>query len=299
MMRDSMGGMMRDSSGGMMRNSMNDMMNGASRNSYNDNYGSSSMGGGGFQGRASNVIGGAGFNGCMEVNDSNNLYDRFNEYPTSRISSDPRQKVAINGNNSHHGPQQDRFNQDSNKDSCNDSSENNPFCQPLQGQGRQGDARQKGNPSDDLPGEGSSSCPDDSARSNAIFKQQVATMAMNEASVAFKEMEDAFAHARGVLVAARTTPRGRGGEERNVEDDPMVVEANERAKKCQNVAMFKLKVSQRASEEAANAYDAYQRMVDRMDNRGIGGVHGGDVGGSGGGTEGGPMMSLQGNESQF
>ena len=89
---------------------------------------------------------------------------------------------------------------------------------------------------------------DETNRSNAIFKQQVATMAMSEASTAFREMEDAFARAKEVLDQCQN------------EDDPRVLEANAYAKKCQSVAMFKLKVSQRASEEAAAAYDSFQGL---------------------------------------
>ena len=41
----------------------------------------------------------------------------------------------------------------------------------------------------------------------------------------------------------------------------MVVEANAMAKRCQSVAMFKLKVSQRANEEAAKAFANYQQLT--------------------------------------
>ncbi|KAL7466082.1 hypothetical protein ACHAXS_006379 [Conticribra weissflogii] len=73
-----------------------------------------------------------------------------------------------------------------------------------------------------------------SDREHAIFKQQVAAMAMNEATNAFKEMEEAYMHAKEIMV--------------------QVSESN----KCHSVAMFKLKVSQRANEEAAIAYKRYQ-----------------------------------------
>jgi hypothetical protein len=169
--------------------------------------------------------------------------------------------------------------------SYNDNGNNsNEYCQPLSsqdGQGsnnfnvRQGQQQQE-------------KTPDESARSNAVFKQQVATMAMNEASTAFKDMEDAFAQAKEILAQCRamSTP----SSPTLPEDDPMVVEANARAKKCQSVAMFKLKVSQRASEEAANAYDAYQRMVEG--NAAGGGRGGGGSGGMGmmGGMGGGRGM---------
>ena len=93
------------------------------------------------------------------------------------------------------------------------------------------------------PGDGGGATTD---KSQAVFKQQVATMAMTEASNAFKDMEDAFAQANAILAQCQ-----------NNENDPRVMEANDHAKKCQSVAMFKLKVSQRASEEAATAYNSY------------------------------------------
>ncbi|KAL9191572.1 hypothetical protein ACHAXT_001278 [Thalassiosira profunda] len=97
--------------------------------------------------------------------------------------------------------------------------------------------------------------PNKEARINAVFKQQVATMAMNEASSAFTDMEEAFARAKDLA----STSAARNPDE----DDPLVVEANERAKRLQGVAMFKLKVSQRASEEAAGAYSSYQERKAR------------------------------------
>ncbi|KAL3822076.1 hypothetical protein ACHAXA_000144 [Cyclostephanos tholiformis] len=95
---------------------------------------------------------------------------------------------------------------------------------------------------------------DEAARSNAMFKQQVAAMAMNEASVAFKEMEDAFAKAKAMV--AQSLKRRRSDEIAGDDEDKLLLDANAHAKKCQSVAMFKLKVSQRASEEAAAAYSA-------------------------------------------
>jgi len=106
-----------------------------------------------------------------------------------------------------------------------------------------------------------SSTSDEAARSNAVFKQQVATMAMNEASAAFKEMEDAVASAKEIFAQSRNRRRrndGDGAADDN--EDQLLLEANAHAKRCQSVAMFKLKVSQRASEEAATAYNAYERQ---------------------------------------
>merc|ERR1719473_1131922 len=45
---------------------------------------------------------------------------------------------------------------------------------------------------------------DEDSRTNAVFKQQVATMAMNEASTAFKDMEDAFARAKDLMAMSRS-----------------------------------------------------------------------------------------------
>jgi hypothetical protein len=92
-------------------------------------------------------------------------------------------------------------------------------------------------------------------RLNAVFKQQVATMAMTEAGSAFKEMEDAYAFAKEVVKRSTTS---------NPEDDPIVVEANAVAKKCHGTAMFKLKVSQRANEEAGNSYTMFRQLTDGM-----------------------------------
>ena len=104
-----------------------------------------------------------------------------------------------------------------------------------------------------------SSTSDEAARSNAVFKQQVATMAMNEASAAFKEMEDAVAGAKEIFAQSRNRRRRSDGAADD-DEDQLLLEANAHAKKWQSVAMFKLKVSQRASEEAATAYNAYERL---------------------------------------
>jgi hypothetical protein len=87
-------------------------------------------------------------------------------------------------------------------------------------------------------------------RSNALFKQQVAAMAMDEANIAFQDTEAAYSRAKELY--------SRSVYERPEEEDPMVKEANAVAKRCQSVAVFKLKVSQRANEEAAKAYSKYQ-----------------------------------------
>merc|ERR1719293_558244 len=110
----------------------------------------------------------------------------------------------------------------------------------FQGHGTQGDYSQ---PQKDGFGRG-----DESARSTAIFKQQVATMAMNEATKSFSEMEEAFAHAKQLASQSSAS---------NPDNDPNVREANAQAKKCQCIAQFKLKVSQRASDEASKAYCDY------------------------------------------
>mmetsp|Transcript_27161 Transcript_27161/g.58200 ORF Transcript_27161/g.58200 Transcript_27161/m.58200 type:complete len:769 (-) Transcript_27161:152-2458(-) len=216
------------------------------------------MGGGG---------GGAGFHGCMEVNDpqgyDGNGNGRFNGYPPSR---------GNNNNNSHN---RQGF-QDNGYTNNNDGN----YCQPL--------SQQPNNQAAAVRNQESSANPsslDEAARSNAVFKQQVATMAMNEASTSFKDMEDAFALAKEVTAQYGNNPRHGGGNAED--DDPRVLEANGNAKKCQSVAMFKLKVSQRASEEAASAYDCYQRMLE-----------GGNGGGFGGGSGPNRMgMGMGGNES--
>ncbi|KAL3782884.1 hypothetical protein HJC23_006936 [Cyclotella cryptica] len=93
----------------------------------------------------------------------------------------------------------------------------------------------------------------ESTRSNALFKQQVAAMAMNEANIAFADTEEAYARAKELYA--------RSSHERPEEEDPRVMEANAVAKRCQSVAMFKLKVSQRANEEAAKAFAKYQQVT--------------------------------------
>jgi hypothetical protein len=105
----------------------------------------------------------------------------------------------------------------------------------------------------------------ESVRSNAVFKQQVANMAMNEASTSFKEMEDAFARSKDILAQVREENM-RSDQSVPEGEDVRVMEANAHAKACQNTAMFKLKVSQRASEEAASAYDCYLRLVEDNDS---------------------------------
>eukprot|EP00956_Cyclotella_meneghiniana_P033645 scaffold97993_cov82-Cyclotella_meneghiniana.AAC.1 len=92
----------------------------------------------------------------------------------------------------------------------------------------------------------------ESARTNAAFKQQVAAMAMDEANIAFQETDVAYTRARE-LFAGSTLAKPE-------EEDLAVIEANAVAKRCQSVAAFKLKVSQRANEEAAKAYASYQQM---------------------------------------
>lgn len=90
----------------------------------------------------------------------------------------------------------------------------------------------------------------ESRRSMAVFKQQVAAMAMEEANNSFQDTEAAYARVKE-LYALSTY-------EKPEEEDPMVIDANEDAKRCQSVAVFKLKVSQRANEEAARAYAIFQ-----------------------------------------
>lgn len=97
---------------------------------------------------------------------------------------------------------------------------------------------------------------DEAARSNAMFKQQVAAMAMNEASTAFREMEEA--HARAKELATQNLKRKRPSDAEPDDEDKALLEANTHAKKCQSLAMFKFKVSQRASEEAKSAYDLFE-----------------------------------------
>jgi hypothetical protein len=97
----------------------------------------------------------------------------------------------------------------------------------------------------------------DSTRSNAVFKQQVAAMAMDEANNAFQDTEAAYARARDLYA--------RSSYARPEEEDPIVIEANSVARRCQSVAVFKLKVSQRANEEAAKAFGKCQQVGGGMD----------------------------------
>ena len=245
---------------GMRFNSYNDSSSRGS--SMNDNFGGG--GGGGYQGSGNGM--GGGFNGCMELGGNatnNNGPSRFNN--DNYDSNSMGHRGGGRGANQQGGGYPQDSNQGYDRFNSNGSDE---YCQPLssqgqqnhpQGVGQQGDPRipssagggNSGGGGGGSPG-GGQDTPDDSARSNAVFKQQVATMAMNEASTAFKDMEDAFAHAKSVMAQSR---------EAHPEDDPCVIQANAHAKKCQSVAMFKLKVSQRASEEAAGAYESYQTMV--------------------------------------
>ncbi len=132
------------------------------------------------------------------------------------------------------------------------------YCQPLAQMNPQGFHKKKGSVH--------SATLIESVRSNAVFKQQVASMAMNEASTSFEEMEDAFARSKEILAQVREENNISDKHSRSEEDDVRVMEANAHAKACQNTAMFKLKVSQRASEEAASAYDCYLRLVEDNDS---------------------------------
>jgi len=89
--------------------------------------------------------------------------------------------------------------------------------------------------------------------SPVVFKQQVASMAMKEATIAFKNMEDAYAMAKEIMSILSAS-----GSITNIEEDPRVIEATAHAKKLHSVAMFKLKVSKRASEEAEKAFETMQ-----------------------------------------
>ncbi len=91
--------------------------------------------------------------------------------------------------------------------------------------------------------------------SPVVFKQQVASMAMKEATIAFKNMEDAYAMAKEIMALISAT-----GSVTNVEEDPRVIEATAYAKKLHSVAFFKLKVSKRASEEAERAFESMQGL---------------------------------------
>mmetsp|Transcript_24670 Transcript_24670/g.37402 ORF Transcript_24670/g.37402 Transcript_24670/m.37402 type:complete len:164 (+) Transcript_24670:1-492(+) len=89
--------------------------------------------------------------------------------------------------------------------------------------------------------------------SPVVFKQQVASMAMKEATIAFKNMEDAYAMAKEIMSILSAS-----GSITNIEEDPRVIEATAHAKKLHSVAMFKLKVSKRASEEAEKEFETMQ-----------------------------------------
>ena len=165
--------------------------------------------------------------------------------------------------------------------------DNFDFCRPLsQHQQQDGDgtpyssSRPNFTNNQDEQNSASPSNTNNPDRDHATFKQQVAAMAMNEATTAFKEMEEAYMHAKEIMAQVSEL------NTINPEEDPKVIEANALAKKCHSVAMFKLKVSQRANEEAANAYKRYQRVG------GGGGVVGGMNGGGGG------MMNFN-NDSGF
>jgi len=199
--------------------------NGSSGKSYFGMGVSNNSGGGSFMGRDG---GASSFQGCMEVNGSG-------------ASSFSGMRNAIG---------QDLQN----------NSTGNPmnYCQPLiQPNNAQGFPKKKNNIH--------SATLIESVRSNAVFKQQVANMAMNEASTSFKEMEDAFARSKDILAQVREENMHNDNPV-NEGDDVRVMEANAHAKACQNTAMFKLKVSQRASEEAASAYDCYLRLVEDNDS---------------------------------
>jgi hypothetical protein len=92
------------------------------------------------------------------------------------------------------------------------------------------------------------------ARSDAVFKQQVAAMAMGEANIAFDETEAAYSRAKDL--------HARSTYEKPEEQDPLVIEANAVARRCQSAAVFKLKVSQKANEEAAKAYASHHQSGD-------------------------------------
>ena len=208
----------------------------ASSNSNNSGGG----GGGSFMSRDGGGLLSSSFQGCMEVNDG--------------------------GSSHHHGGMRNETGQELPYNATTTSTTGNTmnYCQPLiqpnnttstnttQGQGFPIKKRKNSVHSASLI---------ESVRSNAVFKQQVASMAMNEASTSFKEMEDAFARSKDIAARVRD-------ENNNIPeaDDVRVMEANAHAKACQNTAMFKLKVSQRASEEAASAYDCYLRLVEDNDS---------------------------------
>ena len=207
--------------------------------SASSNTNNSGGGGGSFMSRDGGGLLSSSFQGCMEVNDG--------------------------GSSNYHGGMRNETGQELPYNATSTSTTGNTmnYCQPLiqpnnittsssQGQGFPIKKKKNSVHSASLI---------ESVRSNAVFKQQVASMAMNEASTSFKEMEDAFARSKDIAARVRD-------ENNNIPeaDDVRVMEANAHAKACQNTAMFKLKVSQRASEEAASAYDCYLRLVEDNDS---------------------------------
>ena len=208
--------------------------------SASSNTNNSGGGGGSFMSRDGGGLLSSSFQGCMEVNDG--------------------------GSSNYHGGMRNETGQELPYNATTTSTTGNTmnYCQPLiqpnnttstnttQGQGFPIKKKKNSVHSASLI---------ESVRSNAVFKQQVASMAMNEASTSFKEMEDAFARSKDIAARVRD-------ENNNIPeaDDVRVMEANAHAKACQNTAMFKLKVSQRASEEAASAYDCYLRLVEDNDS---------------------------------
>jgi hypothetical protein len=163
--------------------------------------------------------------------------------------------MEVNGGASNFGGMRNANGQDLQNNSTSNAMN---YCQPLiQPNSTQGFPRKKNSIH--------SATLIESVRSNAVFKQQVANMAMNEASTSFKEMEDAFARSKDILAQVREENM-RSDQSVPEGEDVRVMEANAHAKACQNTAMFKLKVSQRASEEAASAYDCYLRLVEDNDS---------------------------------
>eukprot|EP00986_Skeletonema_menzelii_P007263 scaffold2848_cov150-Skeletonema_menzelii.AAC.15 len=91
---------------------------------------------------------------------------------------------------------------------------------------------------------------------HVVFKQEVASMAMKEATIAFQNMEDAYAVAKKIMALLAAS-----GSITNIEEDPRVIEATAHAKRLHSVALFKLKVSKRASEEAEKAFETMQGVL--------------------------------------
>lgn len=163
--------------------------------------------------------------------------------------------VEVNDGTSSHGGMRSANGQES---QYNANGNTTSYCQPLIQENPQGFQKKRSSVH--------SATLIESVRSNAVFKQQVASMAMNEASTSFKEMEDAFARSKEILAQVREETKTNSDEHYSPDvDDVRVMEANAHAKACQNTAMFKLKVSQRASEEAASAYNCYLRLVEDND----------------------------------